>query len=99
VALANPLDGLGPATSVDMMMAGSAVRPCLAVAGSVLTFALLIERVGYLAAVMSTVLIASFGSGELTVRQAVMLALVVAAVMAVLFVGLLNQPLQLVGAS
>jgi hypothetical protein len=78
------------------MMAGSAVRPCLAIAGSVLAFALLIERVGYLAAVMSTVLIASFGSRELNVRQALILAVVVAAVMAVLFVGLLDQPWHLI---
>jgi hypothetical protein len=80
------------------MMAVAAVRPCLAIAASVLAFALLIERVGYLAAVTVTVLIASFGSRELTARQSVMLALIVAAVMAVLFVGLLGQPFRLVGA-
>jgi Tripartite tricarboxylate transporter TctB family len=96
VALANLVDSLGPATSVAMMMAGSAVRPCLAIAGSVLAFALLIERVGYLAAVISTVLIASVGSREMNVRQALMLSLVVTALMAVLFVGLLDQPLHLV---
>ena len=78
------------------MIAGSAVRPCVAIAGSVLAFALLIERVGYLAAVMLTVLIASYGSRELTGRQALLLSLVVTAVMAVLFVGLLDQPLRLV---
>jgi Tripartite tricarboxylate transporter TctB family len=96
VALANLVDGLGTAAPVDTMMAGSALRPCLGVAGSVVAFALLIERVGYLAAVMVTVLIASLGSRELTVRQALMLAVVVAAVMAVLFVGLLDQPLHLI---
>jgi hypothetical protein len=79
-----------------MMMAGPAVRPCFAIAGSVLAFALLIERVGYLAAVIATVLIAAFGSRELNVRQALMLSLIVTAVMAVLFVGLLDQPLSLV---
>jgi hypothetical protein len=77
----------------------SAVRPCLAIAGSVLAFALLIESAGYLAAVMSTVLIASFGSRALNFYQALMLAAVVTAVMAILFVGLLDQPLQLLGAS
>ena len=61
MALANLVDGLGTAAPGDTMMAGSAVRPCLAIAGSVLAFALLIERVGYLAAVMLTVLIASAG--------------------------------------
>ena len=80
------------------MMANSAVRPCLAIAASVMAFALVIERLGYLAAVTLTVLIASFGSRELTVRQALTLAVVVAAVMAVLFVGLLDQPLHLVAA-
>jgi hypothetical protein len=80
----------------DTMKGGSAVRPCLAITGSVLAFALLIERAGYLAAVMLTVLIASFGSRELNWRQALTLALVVTAVMAVLFVGLLDQPLRLV---
>jgi hypothetical protein len=78
------------------MKAGSAVQPCLAIAGSVVAFALLIERGGYLAAVMVTVLIASCGSRELTVRQALLLSLVVTAVMAFLFVGLLDQPLRLV---
>ena len=96
MALADLVDSLGPAASVDTMMTGSAVRPCLAIAGSVLAFALLVERVGYLAAVMSTVLIASFGSRELNVRQALILAVVVAAVMAVLFVGLLDQPWHLI---
>ena len=96
MALANLVDGLGPAARVDAMMAVSAVRPCLAIAGSVLAFALLIERVGYLAAVIVTVLIASRGSRERNVRQALMLAVVVAAAMAVLFVGLLDQPLALV---
>jgi hypothetical protein len=79
-------------------MPGSAVRPCLAIAASVVAFALLIERLGYPAAVAVTVLIASSGSRELTVRRALMLAVVVAVVMAVLFVGLLDQPLPLVGA-
>jgi hypothetical protein len=78
------------------MKGGSAVRPCLAITGSVLAFALLIERAGYLAAVMLTVLIASFASRELNWRQALTLALVVTAVMAVLFVALLDQPLRLV---
>ena len=96
MALANLMDGLGTAAPDDAMMAGSAVRPCLAIAGSVMAFALLIERAGYLAAVVLTVLIASLGSRELNVRQALMLAVMVAAVMALLFVGLLDQPLDLI---
>jgi hypothetical protein len=80
------------------MTAGSGLRPCLAIVGSVLAFALLIERAGFLAAVMLTVLLASLGSRELSVRQALILAVAVAAVMAVLFVGLLDQPFKLVAA-
>jgi putative tricarboxylic transport membrane protein len=78
------------------MTAGSALRPCVAIAASVVAFALLIERAGFLAAVMAAVLVASLASRELSVRQAVMFAVAVAAVMAVLFVGLLDQPFILV---
>ena len=96
MALANVVDGLGAATGARVMIGGSAVRPCVAIAGSVMAFALLIERAGYLAAVLVTVLVASFGSRELSVRRALILGAVVAAVMALLFVGLLNQPLDLI---
>jgi hypothetical protein len=77
------------------MTAGSGLRPCLAIVGSVLAFALLIERAGFLAAVMLTVVIASFASRELSMGRALMLAVAVAAVMAVVFVGFLNQPFTL----
>lgn len=78
------------------MTTRSARRPCLAIAGSVGTFALLIERAGFLAAVMATVLVASQGSRELSGRQAVALAAALAAVLTALFVGLLDQPFTLV---
>ena len=78
------------------MTGGGAIRPCVAIAGSVLAFALLIERAGFLAAVLTTVLIASCGSRELSVVRALVLALAVTVAMAVLFVGLLDQPLRLV---
>jgi hypothetical protein len=61
----------------------------------VVTFALLIERAGFLAAVTLTVLVASFASRELSLGRALMLAAIVAVVMAVLFVGVLNQPFTL----
>jgi predicted neutral ceramidase superfamily lipid hydrolase len=80
------------------MVTRSSVRPCLAIATSVFAFALLIERAGYLAAVIATVFVASLGSRELNLRQALMLAFVIATTMAVLFVGLLDQPLRLVAA-
>ena len=72
------------------------MRPCLAIASSVVAFGLLIERAGYLAAVIATVVVASLGSRELNGRQALMLAIVVAAARAILFVGLLDQPLRLI---
>jgi len=78
------------------MIRWSALRPCLAISGSVLAFALLIERTGFLTAVVATVLVASLGAGTLTVRQALLLAITVAVVMAILFVGLLDQPFTLV---
>jgi hypothetical protein len=78
------------------MTASPAIRPCLAIIGSVLAFALLIKRAGFLMAVMSAVLVASLGSRELGVRQAAIFAVAVAIVMAVLFVGLLDQPFIIV---
>jgi hypothetical protein len=78
------------------MTANPALRPCLAIAGSVLAFALLIERAGFLVAVISAVLVASLASRELSVRQALMFAAALAGVMALLFVGLLDQPFILV---
>jgi hypothetical protein len=80
------------------MTASPSLRPCLAIAGSVLAFALLIERAGFLAAVMSAVLVASVASRELSVRQALMFAAALAGLMAALFVGLLDQPFILVPA-
>jgi hypothetical protein len=78
------------------MITSSAVRPCLAIVGSVFAFALLIERAGILADVMATVLVASLGSRELNIRHALMLAFALAVGMAALFVGLLGQPFTLV---
>jgi hypothetical protein len=72
-----------------------ALRPSLAVCGGVMTFALLVERAGFFAAVMLTVLVASLGSRELGARQAVVLAVAVATAMAIVFIGLLDQPFAL----
>jgi hypothetical protein len=78
------------------MTAKAAFRPGLAVCGSVLAFALLIERLGFPATVMLTVLVAAAGSREMNSRQSLLLAVVVAAAMTAVFVGLLDQPLSLV---
>jgi hypothetical protein len=61
-----------------------------------LAFALLIERAGFLAAVMLTVLVASFASRELSMGRVLVLAVAVAAVMSMVFVGFLNQPFTLI---
>jgi hypothetical protein len=96
MALDRSVDSVGAAAPAGNMTARSALRPCLAVPGSVLTFALLIEHAGFLAAVTLTVLLASFASPELSLGRALMLAAIVAVVMAVLFVGVLNQPFTLI---
>ena len=95
MAVADLVDRVGPAPRGSQMSVPPALRPCLAICGSVIVFGLLIERAGFPAAVMLTVSIASFGSRQLTVRHA-LLALAVAAAMAIVFVGLLDQPFLLV---
>jgi hypothetical protein len=93
VAFACSVDGLGAASARRAgMTPPPALRPSLAVCGSVMTFALLVERAGFFAAVMLTVLVASLGSRELGARQAVVLAVAVATAMAIVFIGLLDQP-------
>ena len=95
MALDRSVDGVGATARAGNMTARSGLRPCLAVPGSVLTFALLIER-RFLAAVTLAVLVASFASRDLSQGRALMLAAIVAVVMAVLFVGVLNQPFTLI---
>lgn len=96
MALGNPVDGVGTAPGRGFRMrAAPAFRPGLAICGSVLAFALLIERLGFPATVVVTVLLASAGSRQMNGRQSVLLALVVAAAMTAVFVGLLDQPFLL----
>lgn len=72
------------------------LRPGLAIVGSVLVFALLIERAGLVPAVTLTALVASLGSPNVNIRSAVMLSLGLAVAMALLFVGFLGQPFTLI---
>lgn len=72
-----------------------ALRPALAIGGSVMTFALLVERAGFIAVVMLTVLVASLGCRDSAGRQTAVLAVAVATAMAVVFVGILDQPFAL----
>jgi putative tricarboxylic transport membrane protein len=69
-----------------------AVRACAAVAGSVVTFAWLVERAGLLPAVVATVLVASMGAAQRRFRRALTLAVCLAAGLWLLFVVFLEQP-------
>lgn len=69
-----------------------ALRSCLAIAGSVLTFALLIEHAGLLPAVIATVLVASLGDVQRRLRRTLILSVCLAAAVWLLFVGFLDQP-------
>ena len=77
------------------MTARPGFRPVLSVTGSVLLFALLIERAGLVPAVAVTAVVASLGSPGVSVREALLLAAALAAGMSLLFVGLLGQPFAL----
>jgi hypothetical protein len=71
------------------------MRAWLAITSSVLVFALLIERTGLVSAVVATALVASLGAGTTTIREALICALCLAAAIAILFVGVLDQPFLL----
>ena len=82
-------------TKAAPVNASSGTRACLAVSGSVLTFALLIERAGLLPAVVATVLIAALATRASRPRETFILAVCLAMGIALLFVGLLGQPIPL----
>jgi hypothetical protein len=71
------------------------LQPVLSVTGSVLLFALLIENAGLVPAVAATVIVASLGNRSGSIREVFLLAAALAAGMALLFVGLLDQPFTL----
>ena len=79
-----------------MIATASQLRAWLAIIASVVCFALLIETAGLFPAVLVTILVASRGSPDTTVREAVLLGICLAAVISVLFVVLLNQPIAIV---
>jgi hypothetical protein len=89
------MDGVGKAAG--RMIAGvSPLRAWVAVVSSVVCFALLVETAGLIPAVVVSVLVASRGSRDTPVREAVVFAVCLAVAMAVLFVVLLNQPIAIV---
>ena len=68
------------------------LRSCLAAAGSVLTFASLVERAGLLPAVVATVIVASLGDVQRRTRRTLILSVCLAAAVWLVFVVLLDQP-------
>ena len=89
------MDGLGKAAG-RMIATASPLRAWLAVIASVVCFALFIETAGLVPAVLVAVLVASRGCPDTTAREAVLLGIGLAAVISVLFVVLLNQPIAIV---
>jgi hypothetical protein len=82
-------------TTAAPVSARSRLRTCLAVSGSVLVFAFLIERAGLLPAVVATVFVAALASRPVRPWETLILAAIVAAVVALVFVSLLGQSLDL----
>jgi putative tricarboxylic transport membrane protein len=71
-------------------------RACLAVSGSVLIYALLIERAGLLPAVVATVFVAALGSHPPRPLQTLIFAVGLAAAVALIFVAMLGQSIDLI---
>jgi hypothetical protein len=78
------------------MIGADRIRPWLAIVGSVLAFALLIETAGLIPAVIVTVLVASHGSRELTIGHALLFGACLAIGISILFVTVLGQPFTLI---
>jgi hypothetical protein len=78
------------------MIDRASIRPLLAVIGSVLSFALLIESAGLIPAVIISVLIASRGTRHPRVGEALLFGACLALAMSILFVMMLGQPFTLI---
>lgn len=78
------------------MIGTPAVRAWLAIIGSVLAFAALIENAGFVPAIVVSVVVASRGTRNMPMREALVLAACLAVIMSILFVGVLGQPLTLI---
>jgi hypothetical protein len=79
----------------EMIASAALLRAWLAVIGGVISFALLIETAGLLPAVVVTVLVASRGSRDMPIRDALVVGAGLALAVTMLFVVLLNQPLAI----
>lgn len=73
------------------------VRPAVFILAGTLSFGLLIKPAGLIVAVVTTVLLGSYGSVEFKPLPAIASAVVLAAGSAVVFVLLLGQPLPILG--
>jgi hypothetical protein len=82
-------------TTAAPVSAGSRVRTGLAVSGSVLIFAFLVERAGLLPAVVATVFVAALGSHPVRPWETLILAVSLAVAVALIFVSLLGQSIDL----
>ena len=83
-------------TPADRMTRHPAMRPWIAVIGSVVSFALLVESAGLIPAVVVSVVVGSRGSPLTNIREAIAFGIGMAVAMSILFVGLLGQPMALV---
>ena len=73
------------------------IHPLVAVIGSVVSFALLIESAGLIPAVIVSVLVASRGARDTRIGEALLFATGLALAMSILFVMVLGQPFPLIG--
>lgn len=73
-------------------LAPSALRPQLFILAAIVVFALTIERLGLLLAVVLVAVVAAFASREIRMREALLLAVGMAIACVLLFVQLLGQP-------
>lgn len=78
-------------------MQRAVIRAHGAVVGAVLAFAALVNWAGLVPAVFVCVLVASQGTSRQSVVRALASATLMAVAVAALFVGLLGQPLSLIG--
>jgi hypothetical protein len=82
-------------TTATPVSTRSWVRACLTVSGSVLIYAFLIERAGLLPAVVATVFVAALGSHPVRPWETLILAVSLAGAVALVFVKLLGQSIDL----
>ena len=101
LALAVILAGFGVVLVIrGIKFTGAAVgsislRPLLIILLSFVAFALLIDRIGLVCAIFAQIAVGHFASTETKVSQSIMFGIVLAAISAGIFVGLLKMPVEL----